>query len=233
MPKFNFEGEFAEDLDGPKRAVYNTFWDEIFQMYFEGCCSVVPRFGPDISDELVCIIGRVALHRYICSGMFPTRISKVFIKAMMFGETTIDDDELVQGLLEFVTDHEREFLSQCMKKEGFSPEEKEELLEIVSQLDVRSIPSPETIYKQLVRIGRCELLQKSMWAFKPFLEGVNDISQEAIWKTSHEVNIFYNELSVTAQKVVRCTRVDDEESLTKSHFWISSAIHEGMQQRKN
>ena len=129
LSKFNFEGEFAEDLDGPKRAVYNTFWDEVFQMYFEDCGSVVPRLGSDISDKLVCIIGRVALHGYICSGMFPTRISKVFITAMMFGEISIDDNELVQGLLEFVTDHEREFLSQCMKKEAFSPEEKEELLQ--------------------------------------------------------------------------------------------------------
>ena len=233
LPKFNFEGEFAEDLDGPKRAVYNTFWDEIFQMYFEGGGSVVPRFGPNISDELVCIIGRVALHGYICSGMFPTRISKVFIKAMMFGESSIDDDELVQGLLEFVTDHERELLSQCMKKEAFSPEEKEELLEIVSQFGVRSIPSPETIYKQLVRIGRCELLQKSMWAFKPFLEGVNDVSQEAIWKNSHEVNIFYNELSVTAEKVVRCTRVDDEGSLTKSQGTVFGFLRRYMKACNN
>ena len=107
--------------------------------------SVVPRFRPDVSDEQVCIIGRVALHGYICNGMFPNRISKVFIKAMTFGESSIDDDELVQGLLEFVTDHDREFLSQCMKKESFSPEVKEELLEIVSQFGVRSILSPETI----------------------------------------------------------------------------------------
>ena len=202
-------------------------------MYFEDGGSVVPRFGPDISDELVCIIGRVALHGYICTGMFPTRISKVFIKAMMFGESSIDDDELVQGLLEFVTDHERELLSQCMKKEAFSPEEKEELLEIVSQFGVRSILSPETIYKQLVRIGRCELLQKSMWAFKPFLEGVNDVSQEAIWKNSHEVNIFYNELSVTAEKVVRCTRVDDEGSLIKSQGTVFGFLRRYMKPCNN
>ena len=218
LPKFNFEDEFAEDLDGPKRAVYNTFWGEIFQMYLEGCGSVVPRFGPDISDELVCTLGRVALHGYVCNGMFPTRISKVFIKALMFGENSIDDDELVQGLLEFLIDHEREFLSQCMKKEAFSPQEKEELLEIVSQFGVRSMPSPETIYKQLVRIGRCELLQKSMWAFKPFLQGLTDVSQEDIWKNSHELDMFYNELSVTAEKVVRYTRVDDEGSMTKAQF---------------
>ena len=233
LPKFNFEGEFAEDLDGPKRAVYNAFWQEIFQMHFEGCGSVVPRFGPDISDELVCVIGRVALHGYICSGMFPIRISKVFIKAMIFGESSIDEDELVQGLLEFVTDHEREFLSQCTEKEVFSAEEKEELLEIVAQFGVRSIPSPETIYKQLVRIGRCELLQKSMWAFKPFQQGLNDVSQEPIWRNTLEVDMFYNELSVTAEKVVRCTRVDDEGSLTKSQVTVFGFLRRYMKTCNN
>ena len=73
---------------------------------------MVPRFGPDMWDDLVTLFGHVALHGYICSGMFPTRISKIFIKAMMFGENSIEQDERVEGLLEFVTDHERQFLSQ-------------------------------------------------------------------------------------------------------------------------
>lgn len=202
-------------------------------MHFEGCGSVVPRFGPDISDDLVCVLGRVALHGYICSGMFPSRISKVFIKAVMFGESSIVEDELVQGLLEFATDHEREFLSQCMEKEMFSPREKEELLEIVYQFGVRSIPSPETIYKPLVKIGRCELLQKSMWAFKPFLQGLKDVAEEPIWKNSLEVDTFYNELSVTREKVVQCTRIDDEGSLTKSQGTVFGYLRRYMKACNN
>ncbi len=76
LPQFTFEGESARDLDGPKRAVYNMFWDEIFKMHFEGTNTVVPRFGPDMCDELVILFGCIALHGYICSGMFPTRISR-------------------------------------------------------------------------------------------------------------------------------------------------------------
>ena len=221
LPQFNFQGESAQDLDGPKRAVYNIFWDEIFKMHFEGANAVVPRFGPDMCDDLVTLFGRVALHGYICSGMFPTRISKIFIKAMMFGENSIEQDELVQGLLEFVTDHERQFLSQCMRQSSYSEEEKEELLEIVAQFGVRSIPSPETLYDHLVRIGRCELLRKSMWAFRPFQKGITDAaSQDPIWANPSDIDVFYDELSVTAEKVSWLTHVDDEASLTKSQATV-------------
>ena len=217
LPQFTFEGESARDLDGPKRAVYNMFWDEIFKMHFEGANTVVPRFGPDMCDELVILFGRIALHGYICSGMFPTRISKVFIKAMMFGEESIEQSELVQGLLEYVTDHEREFLSHCMSKTVFSPEEKEELLEVVAQFGVRSIPAPTNLYEQLVKIGRCELLQKSVWAFRPFRKGITDVPlQDPVWRIPSDLDVFYEELSVTTEKVANLTHVDDEASLTKS-----------------
>ena len=166
-------------------------------MHFEQASAVVPRFGPDMCD-LVTLFCRVALHRYICSGVFPTRISKIFIKAMMFGENLIEQDELVQRLLEF--------LSQCMHQSLYSEEEKEELLEIVAQFGVRSIPSPETLYDHLVRIGRCELLRKLMWAFRPSQKGITDVaSQDPIWANPSDIDVFYDELSVTAEKVSRLT----------------------------
>lgn len=221
LPKFHFQGEFANDLDGPKRAVYNLFWDEIFKMHFEGGGAVVPRVGPDMFDDLITILGRVALHGYICSGLFPIRISKVFLKAMMFGGNTISQDEMVQGFLEFVTDHEREFLSHCLRQTVYTPEEKEELLEIVAQFGVRSIPTPETLHEQIAKMGRCELVQKSMWACRPFRQGITDAgSEDPIWRNPTDVDEFYDNLSVSAEKVVRITCVDDENSLTKSQVTV-------------
>ncbi len=136
---------------------------------------------------------------------------------MMFGEESIEQSELVQGLLEYVTDHEREFLSHCMSKTVFSPEEKEELLEVVAQFGVRSIPAPTNLYEQLVKIGRCELLQKSVWAFRPFRKGITDVPlQDPVWRIPSDLDVFYEELSVTTEKVTNLTHVDDEASLTKS-----------------
>ena len=84
VPKFSFEGEFTDDEDGPKREVYNLFWEQIFKMNFEGGGSVVPILGPDMSENLVTILGRIAVHGYICCGFFPTQISQVFLKAVLF-----------------------------------------------------------------------------------------------------------------------------------------------------
>ncbi len=117
FPKFIFDGEFADDEDGPKREVYNLFWDNIIMSNFEGGSSVVPVLGPDTTDNIIKILGCVALHGYICCGFFPTKILKVFLKVVMFGPSCIDEPTLIEGVLVFVTDVEWQFLMNCMQKE--------------------------------------------------------------------------------------------------------------------
>jgi hypothetical protein len=84
----------------------------------------------------------VALHGFICCGFFPIDISKLFIQIATFGSGSIDEDGLVEGFLELVTDHERQFLINCLKKVTYTQEEQDKLLDIVSQFGVRSVPNP-------------------------------------------------------------------------------------------
>ncbi len=58
---FIIKDEMARDLDGVKREIYSIFWDEITNQYFEGGKSVVPRVGPDVTDELCQILGRAII----------------------------------------------------------------------------------------------------------------------------------------------------------------------------
>ena len=70
-------------------------------------------------------------------------------------------------------------------------------------------------------MGRCELLRKSMWAFRPFQKGITDVAlQDPIWANQSDIYVFYDELSVTAEKISRLTHVDGEASLTKSHATV-------------
>ena len=217
FPKFVFEGEFADDEDGPKREVYNLFWDEIFKSNFEGCGSVVPVLGPDRSDDFITILGRVALHGYICCGFFPTKISKVFVKVVMFGSGAVGERGLLDGFLEFVTDHERQFLQNCMEKVTFTEEEEIELLDIVSQFGVRSLPNPQNIRKQVINMGKCELVNKPLWACSAFQQGMADNKiAECLWRDSTDIDQFYDSLAVTPQRVTEIMSVDDKENLTKS-----------------
>ena len=60
-----------------------------------------------------------------------------------------------------------------------------------------------------------------MWAFRPFQKGITDApSQDPIWANPSDIDVFYDELSVTAEKVFRLTHVDDEASLTKSQATV-------------
>ena len=195
FPKFIFEGEFADDEDGPKREVYSLFWDEILTTNFDGCSSVVPILGPDMSDRLITILGRIALHGYICCGLFPTKIPKVFLKAVMFGPGSIDEQCLIEGFLDFVTDYERQFFLNCLQKATYTQEERGELLDIVSQFGVRSLPNPQTIRDQVVKMGKCELVNKPLWACSAFQQGVADNKmEEPLWNDSSDVDKFYDAL---------------------------------------
>ena len=82
---FIIKGELAQDLDGVKREIYSIFWDEITNMYFEGGQSLVPRVGPDVTDDLCKTLGRAIIHTFLITGIWPIQISQLFSVAVMVG----------------------------------------------------------------------------------------------------------------------------------------------------
>ncbi len=75
---FIIKDEMAQDLDGVKREIYSIFWDEITNQYFDGGKSIVPRVGPDVTDELWAII-----HSFLIMGIWPIQLSKPFSVSVM------------------------------------------------------------------------------------------------------------------------------------------------------
>ena len=91
------------------------------------------------------------------------------------------------------------------------------MLDIVSQLGVRSLPNPQTIRDQVVKMGKCEMVNKPLWACSAFQQGVADNKMgEPLGNDSSDVDKFYDALAVTSQKISQIMSVDDEENLTKS-----------------
>ena len=111
----------------------------------------------------------------------------------------------------------------CLEKASYTREDQEELLDIVSQLGVRSVPTPETIEDQLARMGKCELVNKPMWACTAFRRGIADNTlKKPLWDDSTDVDSFYDQLAVSAQKLAKVLIVDD--NLTKSQNTVFSFL---------
>ena len=135
----------------------------------------------------------------------------------MFGSGSVDECALIEGFLEFITDHERQLLENCLQKVTYTQEEQDELLDIVSQFGVRSLPNPQTVRKHVAKMGKFEFVNKPLWACAAFRQGIADNKMvEPLWEDSTDVDKFYDELRVTPQKISQNLRVDDEEKLTKS-----------------
>ena len=129
----------------------------------------------------------------------------------MFGSGAVGERGLLDGFLEFVTDHERQFLQNCMEKVTFIEEEEIELLDTVSQFSMRSLPNPQNIRKQVINMGKRELVNKPLWACL-----ADHKIAECLWRDSTDIDQFYDSLAVTPQRVTEIMRVDDKENLTKS-----------------
>ena len=103
---FIIKDELAQDLDGVKREIYSIFWDDITNRYFEGGKSLVPRVGPDVTDELCIILGRAIVHTFLITGIWPIQISKLFSIAILVGEESLTDDNFLDAFLEYILEYE-------------------------------------------------------------------------------------------------------------------------------
>ena len=102
MMTFILEGEPVVDMDGAKRDVYSTFWENIFDRYFEGHSTFVPRVGPNVDDSDYQALGRIISQCYLLTGMFPAAISKVIFTALLAGKDVLSEDDYSSGFQEHI-----------------------------------------------------------------------------------------------------------------------------------
>lgn len=217
---FIIKNELAQDLDGVKREIYSIFWDEISNMYFEGGNSLVPRVGPDITDQLCKTLDRAMTHSFLITGIWPIQLSKVFSVAVLVGEEVLTDEDLLESFLEYLLDYESVVLQNALKeaKNGkIESATQQQILDILSPFGLRSVPVSVNIKSLLINSAKCELIQKINRSINKFGEGLLEMDAGLIVPVSKEA-IFqlYNDFRPTRAKVISLMKVDVEGSLTKS-----------------
>ncbi len=90
---------------------------------------------------------------------------------------------------------------------------------------MRSLPNTQNIQALIAKIGKCELVNKPLWACEPFQEGIKDSKiVQLLWENSGDVDKFYDELAVTPQKMSQIMSVENEENLTKTQNTVYSYL---------
>ena len=161
---FAFVNERGVDEQGVSRDAYSCFWDQFLSSCAKGEAEQIPTIMPQWQRTEWEAVGRILSKGFIDHGVFPLKMCKVFLIAMIFGEDKVTSDQMLDSLLNYVTETEKNVIQKALQGTDLDDEDQEEFEDMLSRMDCRSVPSGEMVRPMLLHIAQAELIQQSKYA---------------------------------------------------------------------
>ena len=201
----NGREEKADDVGGVFRDLLSAFWGEFYKGFATGVQEMVPCLRHEFAAKQWEAVARIIVKGYRDLGYFPTKLSKAFIMACLFGEKSVSQIVLYEGFINFISEDERETLEGAIGKDNLELCENgadEDVLDFLSNHDCKRIVKNGQELKNLIyKVAHKELIQTPSYikeAFETvFLYSTNFFSN------IEELNEMYNRLKPTVKKVLK------------------------------
>ncbi|XP_035984919.1 uncharacterized protein LOC110367624 [Fundulus heteroclitus] len=176
--KFSFIDEKGADADGVSRDVYAAFWTEFMDRIAEGEESRVPSLPNKWQKEEWKSIGRVLLKGFTDHGYFPCRFAPAFSVALIFGESEVSDEMLLESLLLFICQSDRDLVTTALRPDSLI-EDRDELIDLLDRLNVTTLPTEDNLKAILVSAAHKHLIQKPRSAAEQMSTTASHILKES------------------------------------------------------
>ena len=153
--RIRFEGEKAVDTGGVCRDMYSSFWETAYTKHFDGETLLVPAVHPNTKLSTFPILGTVISHGFLVSGFIPVRIAFPVLAHVFFGtDVVIPDAILLESFIDYLSSHDSSVVREavllsCQKEVSFSSDMQTQLINLLSHLGCREIPTPINIKRLL------------------------------------------------------------------------------------
>lgn len=199
--RFTYIDERGSDHSGVSRDVYAAFWTQLLDHTAEGEDQRVPSLCPKWQEEEWKSIGRILLKGFQDHGYFPCRLSPAFAVSLIFGENEVSDDVLLESLLMFVNQSDRELITTALK-EDLSEDDRDELIDLLDRFDVTALPTQNNLKGILLKVAHKQLIQKPRYACEKMSLIAGASLKEAFVSTEH-VLIMYENKKPTTKKLLK------------------------------
>ena len=201
-----FESEKAVDVGGVTREMYSAFWEKAYVTYFDGAGVVIPLLHAQMDIEVFSTLGTIVSHGYLASGYLPIRQALPSLIGILLGPAVeIPKQILVEALLEYLSEMEREKIKFAIKQKGssFSDDVRAVMVSIFSRLGCRDIPTPGNLIELMAKAAKFEFCCKPSAAVAMMNSGVPP-EHRGFWERLGVVGIqkLYSLLSVSRSKVL-------------------------------
>ena len=174
--RIRYENERAVDTGGVSRDMFSSFWEEACMKHFDGEQLLVPAIHPNTDMASFPILGTILSQGFMVSGFLPVRIAFPVVATALLGPgIKIPDKVLVESLIDYLTTYESSILRDAITHSvnaSYSSCMKAKLIDLLSRLGCREIPSPSNINRLVVSIARHIFLGKPLGALYALNSGV-------------------------------------------------------------
>lgn len=171
-----------------------------------------------LSQDDFVAIGRLLTHQFIQTGTIPLQKWEAIIQQAIVGK--VSDECLIQSFLKLLYEKEREILQQAML--GKKPFPMEDVVEILSDYGVTSVPSASNIEKILLQVSQMELISKPFLYITKLREGMGPFWDDV---TDTQIHALYSVCAPTPLNVFQSLKlnVEDQQEARVSR-WLTHYI---------
>ena len=204
--------------DGVRREVYSVFWDSFISSYCEGCSHFTFSVSAALSQDDFIAIGRLLTHQFIQTGTIPLQISEAILQQAVVGK--VSEECLIRSFLKLLHEKEREILQQAML--GKKPFPTEDVIEILSDYGVTTVPSASNIEKILLQVSQTELISKPFLYITKLREGMGPFWDDV---TDKEIHALYSVCAPTPLNVLQSLELNvQDQQESRVSRWLTRYI---------
>jgi hypothetical protein len=166
---------------GPQREMFSLFWNSFLSENGIGYSQFTFRVHPHFPLERYPILGRIITHQFLLCGTFPIQLARASFEEIVTGSAGNDHDCLMQSFLSLLPPGEEQILANALSGRKF---DQNEVVDILSEFEVRVLPTPSNITSTIIQVAKAELIHKPYIALKKIQE-----TMPQFWKTISRAHI--------------------------------------------
>ena len=162
-----FVGEAGLDFGGLTTDLFTSFWDAAFESYFEGDTVKVPFVPPYQQMETRPVfekLGRILFHGWVLTNQIPVRFCEASFVSLVHGEEAVDENMLERSFLLYLSQFERDVLTQGLSTSELAPFQQDAIYGIYQQYSMNCLPAttPEQLRQHVIIMARSQFVYKPM-----------------------------------------------------------------------
>ena len=151
--------EIGLDLRGIYSDAISCFWQEFYNTRTIGERERVPALRHDFQQNEWTAVARILVKGFLDLGYFPVMLSETFLAGVVFGESQIAQEVLLQSFNRYLAKDEEAVVCQALGENDIS----EEFVELLDRFNCRKMPTTENVKNLILEVAHKEIVQKPQY----------------------------------------------------------------------